>query len=128
MSSGLDKPSKRRRGHTALGKTETRITKSQRQEKRVASKTWGRRQPASGALPGAKGDVRAEDFLIECKRTDRKSIRVTQAWLEKIAKEAMEVGKHPALALTFNDMTYDKDWIMVPLRLLDQLRETMEDE
>ena len=56
--------------------------KSAKQEKRTAKEFGGRTTPASGALSGAKGDVRtgnrtngedtnSNDFLIENKYTDK---------------------------------------------------------
>lgn len=45
--------------------------KSQLQEKRVASELGGRVTPASGALWGAKGDVKSDLFLAECKTTEK---------------------------------------------------------
>lgn len=103
-----------------LGKKDDQHTRSRAQEDRVAKTTDGRRQPGSGAFAGLKGDVKAEDFLIECKRTDGKSIRLTKQWLEKISKEALEAGKHPAMVITIGTIeTFDEDWLIIPLRLVD---------
>ena len=51
--------------------------KSQLQEKRVASELGGRVTPASGALWGAKGDVKSDLFLAECKTTEKPAYPLT---------------------------------------------------
>lgn len=107
-----------------LGRTDTQHTRSRAQEDRVAKTTHGRRQPGSGAFAGLKGDVKQEDFLIECKRTDKKSISLTVKWLKKISMEALEAGKHPAMVLTLPvDEPFDEDWLVIPLRLVDWTEE-----
>lgn len=89
-----------------------------RSEKRVAKRIGARTQIASGALPGAKGDMTAQDFLIEAKSTVNGSLAVTLNWLSKIAGEAENVSKTPALAITFvrSDGTPQNDasrWVMI---------------
>ncbi|MFA4971182.1 MAG: hypothetical protein WC683_01120 [bacterium] len=95
------------------------------QEHRVARVMRGHRNRGSGASMYAKGDVRAEDFLTECKRTEHASLYVKKAWLDKIAREAAAAGKEPALAIEIaggpNDAHGERDWIMIPLRCWRQL-------
>ena len=43
------------------------------------------------------------EFLVENKCTEHKSISLKHSWLEKIAREAREEGKAPALAIQFVD-------------------------
>jgi hypothetical protein len=81
---------------------------SRRQEARVAKQTGGRRVPASGALPGLKGDVRiqratreADGLLGELKYTTAASYRLTQADLRKITEEAVTAGKLPFFWVEF---------------------------
>lgn len=69
-------------------------------EQRVAKRLQGRLTPASGAL-GAKGDMTAEDYRLECKSTVNESMSVKLSWLEKITREAHATGKKPALTVTF---------------------------
>lgn len=64
-------------------------TKSQKQEQRVAKEVGGKVTPASGALWGLKGDVRADSILIECKYTDAQSYSVKSAVWKKIKNEAL---------------------------------------
>jgi len=91
------------------------VRMSRRQEQRVADALGGRRVPGSGSglsatgafgaigrKAGRKGDVEAGPLLVEAKATCRASISVKRAWIEKIAAEAVIVGKTHALALAFN--------------------------
>lgn len=82
---------------------ESKQLKSKLQEKRLTkslSKTCSvRGQAGSGSLWGAKGDVRTKLNLIECKRTDKKSMVLKEEWLDKIRKEAIKDNRIPALAI-----------------------------
>ena len=93
-------------------------------EDRVAKKMKGKKQPASGALPMHKGDILAGNFLVEAKTSGKKSIRVSQHWLEKISSEAMQTNKTPVLALGFPNMPipYEQDWVMLSLKEFNKLR------
>lgn len=104
------------------------------QEDRVAKKLGGRRQPGSGASPYAKGDVKQpsgvefspDRFLIECKQTEKKSLRVQGQWLSKITREAMAAGKEPALEFEiqgYEDPQLEKEWIAIPLSVFRRLQE-----
>ena len=64
--------------------------RSQKQEKSVAKKFNARLTAASGALWGMKGDVRNENFLIECKTTENNFYPVTTKVWEKINEEAVQ--------------------------------------
>lgn len=76
---------------------------SKKQEDRIAKDVGGARQPASGALPHAKGDVRKVGSLrIEAKLTETKSYRVERSTLEKIEYEATP-GELPCLVVDFID-------------------------
>ena len=66
--------------------------KSQLQEKSVAKDLDAKTVIASGALWGSKGDVRHDDFLVECKTTEKKSYSLTMKVWEKIEKEAIKDG------------------------------------
>jgi len=95
----------------------------------LASRLKGTLQPGSGALAGAKGDVKLDNpgysFLVESKTTKGASIGLTREWCLKIYQEALEQNRHPAIAITF---TYDggisekRDrWVMVPEHIFSQL-------
>lgn len=79
---------------------------SRAQEESVAKATDGRVQPNSGATSFAKGDVKQDDVLIECKckTKDSDSISVKREWIEKNEKEALFMGKpYSAVAISFGD-------------------------
>ena len=73
--------------------------KSAKQEKRTAREFRGKTTPASGALSGAKGDVRTgvrngsytneNDFLIENKYTDKNFYPLKYSIWSKISNEAL---------------------------------------
>ncbi len=65
---------------------------SNKQEKRVAKEVGGKTVIASGSLWGSKGDVRADDYLIECKTTEKPYYVLSfDTWL-KIEREAIKDG------------------------------------
>lgn len=71
---------------------DSRKRKSKDQESKVAKELAGRVTPASGALWGAKGDVRNDVFLVECKTTSKPFYTLTFATWSKIYKEAIRDG------------------------------------
>lgn len=100
-------------------------THGQQAEKRAARRLGGRQTPASGALEGAKGDIRRGKFLLESKATRKRSMSVQLAWLEKISKEALDAGLDPGVVLQFVDSTgrsYPAGrWVLVPERVFEEL-------
>jgi hypothetical protein len=109
-----------------IGKTEKKKRKkSMKQEDRVADALGGYRQKASGALPGNRGDVKGVELLGECKRTDKKSISITIAYLEKITHEAVAYDRIPAVAIEFGNTPkmVSRDWVMVPAEFMQELLE-----
>lgn len=80
---------------------------SRKQEKSVAKSINGKRVANSGATPFQKGDVEADDFLIECKTTvsqHKASFSIKEDWLLKNKEEAFAMGKgHNALAFQFGE-------------------------
>jgi hypothetical protein len=114
---GLDRR-KERKGAFVIGGSVSDSWK--RQEKRVAVAVGGKRTIRSGALPCIRGDVKNDNFLIECKSTDGAGIFVAKKWIEKISKEALGAktgGKIPAIALDFGNtkIGIEKDWVLVPM-------------
>lgn len=75
--------------------------KSQKQEKSVAKDMGAKTVVASGAMWNAKGDVRSDKFLMECKTTEKDFYSITTKVWEKIAMEA------------------DKDGLRIPLLFVD---------
>lgn len=79
---------------------------SKKQENKVAKIVEGRRTANSGATAFDKGDVSAQDILIECKTLTKpqKSHTIQKAWLTKNEEEAYSRGKVlSALAFDFGD-------------------------
>lgn len=102
------------------------------QENRVAGRLGGKRVRGSGASMYSKGDVRdfslsGIEFLAECKQTDKASISVKWSWLKKISNEALAIGKEPILTIEIkggdSDPNVDRDWCLIPLRLIEKMRE-----
>ena len=103
-----------------LRKQQHRIGKSGRKsESRLERALNGRARPASGAMPGSKGDIDLGAFLLEAKSTTQESMILKMAWLLKIAREAKSEGKTPALSVSFVDQEgqpfFDGEWVLVPL-------------
>ena len=90
-------------------------------EARLGKKLGARARPASGAMPGAKGDHELGDVLIEAKSSTGDRIPLDRRWLAKIAREARFEGKVPALVLSFTHgdgrPIADGEWVCIPLWL-----------
>ena len=71
------------------------------QEKRIAKK--GFVTPSSGAYWAFRGDVIQGDYMIEAKRTDKKSMSVKEEWLEKNYKDAVSSKREPGIELEFTN-------------------------
>lgn len=98
-------------------------------EGKLAIRLKGSQQPGSGALAGAKGDVKKDtsslDFLIESKTTLNKSLGLQRDWLFKIYQEALEQNRVPALAFTFTNEVGSSEkrerWVAIPEHVFQQL-------
>lgn len=78
--------------------------RSQKQEKYVAGVFNAKTVVASGALWGAKGDVRNDKFLIECKTTEKDFYPLTATVWEKIEEEATrDRARIPLMVITVED-------------------------
>lgn len=79
-------------------------SKSKNQEKRVAKEIKGNTTPASGALWGAKADVRNKLFLVECKTTEKDFYDLTYTIWNKIYNEAIKDGMRiPIMCIDLNN-------------------------
>jgi hypothetical protein len=94
-------------------------------EKRVAKKLGMKQTPASGALPGAKGDMKNSEYLMEAKSTINSSMQLQKGWLDKIQKEAMAINRVPAVTISFvvgsGAAKLLGDWVMVPSWFWEEL-------
>lgn len=52
-----------------------------------------------------KGDLKTEDYVIECKYTEKKGFRISTKILEKIWGEALDANKLPLLIVGIKDGT-----------------------
>ena len=84
-----------------LTKQDTIREKSQKQEKKLAKR--GFVMPGSGSVWPYKGDVSFEDYLVEAKRTDKKSMSIHEEWLKKIFEESIDAGKGAGIELEIGD-------------------------
>lgn len=94
-------------------------------EEEIARKLGGVRQPNSGALAHRKGDVSVEGpsimsedrFLFESKETGGTTLILSVSDVTKICREALEVNKEPALALSFgrHPQIVPREWVAVSL-------------
>lgn len=107
-----------RRGQDRIGES------GRKAERKLARRLAGRARPASGAMEGAKGDIDLDEFLMEAKSTVKDSTAIKYGWLSKIAHEARNMGKKPALALSFvnhaGEPVRDGAWVMVPLHVWEE--------
>ena len=103
--------------------------KSMDQEDRIAKAVGGKRQKASGALPGARGDVRSVELLNECKRTDKKSISISIEYLQKITKEASFYNCIPSVSIEIASPPkfVNRDWVLLPAGFVKELLEVYRD-
>lgn len=97
--------------------------RSQAQERRIAKKTGGVVQRASGATAHRKGDVdrvpsmeSSGRFKIEAKTTKCNSYKLNYADLKKIEEEAFRIGMLGAMVVTFEDR---HDYIVVRREFVD---------
>jgi Holliday junction resolvase len=71
----------------------------ERQERRVAKRTGGKRQPGSGSGWVHSNDVKDDEYLREMKQTNGKSISIKLEDWEKLRRNALMSGRKPAMHL-----------------------------
>ena len=97
---------------------------SHQQETEIAKTFNGTTQKNSGATLFAKGDVKLENFLLECKTktSHSESMSIKKEWLEKNRKEALFVGKKYN-ALAFNFGPNEENFYIIDEQLFEELIE-----
>ena len=83
-----------------------RLSRSRKQELKVAKDVGGSTCPGSGSSWSAKGDVKSKELLIECKRTDKDSLTLKASVLSKIQLEAIAEGKMAVLSVEIRDLFF----------------------
>lgn len=71
----------------------------QKKETKDSVSFGGKRTPRSGGLWFKPGDVTTEEFLIDCKSTEKKSFSITEQIWDKINTEALKCRKLPCLSI-----------------------------
>lgn len=79
---------------------------SNKHETFIAESLDGKTVIASGALYFAKGDVVTDDYLIECKATEKDYYILKGKILSKIENEALKCNRIPLLAIRVKDKDY----------------------
>ncbi len=96
-------------------------------ERNLAHALGGKTTPASGAMDGAKGDIRLGDFLLESKSTTRDSFSVEYGHLAKIRAEALASDKEAGLTVSFitgnGKSRASGEWVLLPLSVFRELTE-----
>lgn len=102
---------------------------SLKQEKAVAESVNGSRTLNSGATPFQKGDVKTEQFVLECKTktSHSESMSIKKAWLEKNKEEALFMGK-PYNALAFNFGPDEQNYYIIDEYLFQELLEYLQNK
>lgn len=80
--------------------------RARQSEEATAKSDGGSRMPASGSKWYAKGDVRANGFLIDDKFTDSESFTITRKMIEKATSEALQTppGLRPQLRISIKGL------------------------
>lgn len=96
-----------------------RLRRSRAQERRGAALHGGSRNAGSGNTPWRKSDVRVDrDYLIEYKRTDKKSITIKLEDLETNRTNALLEGRQPLFGIEIGG----RDWVMVEAAEFERIR------
>ena len=105
-------------------------------EKRSMKRRGVKQVVGSGSWVGSKGDGRENidhpdvpDFLVEHKNTTKKSYRFTLDILQKIYREARDIGRAPQLQVVFSDERGQplESWICIKERDWEIIKEALED-
>jgi len=85
----------------------------------VESDIEGRYQPGSGCLWFAKGDVRNDTFLVECKASNSGVIRVKIDWIHTIRRYAKRENRDWVLAIAPTRTYTDRYCVVVEENAMD---------
>ncbi len=100
-------------------------------ERRLLARLGAIPTKASGALAD-KGDGVRGVYRIEVKSTVAGSMGIKLGWLQKIAREALQTAKRPALAVVFctedGRDRQDGEWVMVRAQDWKELTDALDSE
>lgn len=114
----------------AVVSRQDRVRRSRANEERFAEKLGGRVASGSGNRAVGNtdkrtlgGDIKALQFLIEHKYTEKESMSIKLAWLLKVEAGAQRIGKDHALGITFEEGEgrSRKDFMLIPLEVFERL-------
>lgn len=107
-----------------LGSQKSIKAKADQTERELAKAVGGHRVVNSGAIPGMRGDVSTEKFLMDSKETGSRQLIVTGQMLSKISNEAREAGKEPALVLKVGQVPLGvaRQWVCIPLHVFQEIQ------
>lgn len=99
------------------------------QENEVAKAVGGKRTANSGATAFSKGDVRTEQFLIECKTctSNKQSFSIKKEWIQKNKEEAFAMNKQYS-AIAFNFGPDEPNYYVIDQKLFTQLVRYLQEE
>ena len=110
---------KRPRPTLAVSRPKTNRERGDAHERDTAKKLGGRTQPNSGASPwlSYKGDVCTDDFVIQCKTTDKNRYTLNEQVIGEIYRQAKLVGKEPAIVIRLEAVQepIPNEWVAVPM-------------
>jgi len=84
-----------------LIRTENHLRRSKLQERRAARDYGGTVSPGSGNGWIRKADVHADDYLIECKTTTKKTYSLSAETFNKLKFQAIVENKDPIMEIEF---------------------------
>lgn len=102
--------------------TQSSLKKSQRQEKRTASRFGGSVNAGSGNGWVRKNDVRTEHVSFEMKYTDAKSYSLKKADLATAEKIALLDGREMVFGISFSG---EADYVVVPQEYYERLHDAL---
>jgi len=110
-------------GHKPVRGVTDSQKRSRSQERRVARREGGRRQPGSGSVEGFSGDVRvARKYRGECKFTRANSFSLKLEELRKLEQQA-SAGELPAFDIEFLGVSPTRRYVVIPEWAFDSLME-----
>ncbi len=91
----------------------------------TANKINGRTQPNSGATPWQryKADVSSDNFLYQCKLTDKSKFTINETILAEITRQARVNHKDPVVVIKMEgiQMPTPNEWCMIPMSVYKML-------
>lgn len=93
------------------------------QEEEVARRFNGKRQPASGAMPHAKGDVATTRELVDCK-TSRSTLSLGAQDIVKHVQAARRKGLIPVFDMEVRSLPDTcRRWVILPFDDYEEMRD-----